>query len=736
VGVSHFSITTEPVSTTAGSAIDVTVSALDAFNQVVNDYTGTIHFTTSDMNHVLPDDYTFLANEQGVHTFTGGVILRTAGSQTVSVNDTATPSAAGSANVSIDPAAADHLFLLQQPTDSTAGEAILPALEVEILDRFNNLTSSLASITMSLGANPGGGTLAGTTTQAAISGIATFVDLSIDKAGEGYTLQAMNSGLTGTISNEFTITPAAADHLFFLQQPTDTVAGQAIAPTVQVEILDRFGNRTASTADVSIAIGANPGSGTLAGTTTQAAISGTATFGDLWIDTTGVGYTLQATSSGLTGSTSNEFTITPAAADHLFLLQQPTDSMAGEAIMPALEVEILDRFNNLTSSLSSVTMSFGANPGGGTLAGTTTEAAIGGIATFNDLWIDKTGVGYTLQATSSGLTGTTSNEFNITPAAADHLFFLQEPSDAVAGQAITPAIEVEILDRFGNLTASSASVSMTIGANPVGGSLSGATTEAANAGIATFEDLSIDQAGNGYTLVANGDGLTGATSSSFNIRSSGANQPPVLDPIPDLGLSIGRSLTYTAHATDPDSPPQTLAFSLDPGAPAGAQINSSSGVLTVSNLKFGTYTLTLRVTDNGSPPSSAAQTFHVFVAPQVKGITRNDGSVKNPTTVTFLTVTFNTRVNIDAGAFELVRLGSGGGAVEVAIASINVINGKTVVTLQFSGSFVLPNGALVSGQYTVTTHGSLIHGVVTGLALDGDNNGLPGGDNIYSFFVP
>jgi hypothetical protein len=35
--------------------------------------------------------------------------------------------------------------------------------------------------------------------------------------------------------------------------------------------------------------------------------------------------------------------------------------------------------------------------------------------------------------------------------------------------------------------------------------------------------------------------------------------------------------------------------------------------------------------------------------------------------------------------------------------------------------------------YALTTHGSLIHDAVTGLALDGDNNGLPGGDNVFSF---
>jgi hypothetical protein len=543
------------------------------------------------------------------------------------------------------------------------------------------------------------------------------------------------SPATGTIQDDDnTVHPT---HLVFGVQPNDTIAGSAITPAVTVRVEDASNNVvTGDNSDqVTIAIGANPGDGTLSGALILTVHNGVATFSDLSIDKSGAGYTLSAASSGLTGATSNGFNITPAAADHLFLLQQPTNTVAGEAITPAIEVEIVDRFGNLTSSTANVSLAIGANPGGGVLSGTTTEVASGGIAAFGDLSINKTGLDYMLAVSSSGLTGVTSNGFNITPAAADHMFFLQQPRDATAGQIIAPPVRVEILDRFGNLTPSTAGVSVAIGANPAGGTLSGTTTAPASGGVATFADSAIDNAGTGYTLAATSSGLPDATSNGFNVVPAGANHPPVLDPIPDLGLSLGKSLTFTAHATDPDSPPQTLTFSLDPGAPAGARIDPSTGVLTVSNLKFGTYTLAVRVTDNGSPALSTVQTFHVLVAPQVKDITRNDGSVKNPTAVTFLTVTFNTRVNIDSGTFELTRLGSGGGPVGVAVASVNVINGKTVVTLQFSGSFVLPDGSLMSGQYALTAHGSLIHDAVTGLALDGDNDGLPGGDNVFGFSV-
>jgi hypothetical protein len=253
-----------------------------------------------------------------------------------------------------------------------------------------------------------------------------------------------------------------------------------------------------------------------------------------------------------------------------------------------------------------------------------------------------------------------------------------------------------------------------------------------SSGFATFTTSVLAIGNHAVSAFYTGGGDFSSSTSAAITQTVNGNHAPVLDPIPDIGVGIGKSLTFTAHATDPDSPPQTLTFSLDPGAPAHAQIDPATGVVTISNLKFGTYTITVRVTDNGSPALSAAQTFHVFVAPQIKAITVNSGWQKNPT-VGFLTVIFNTRVNIDAGAFQLTRLGSGGGTVGVSVSQMYVLDGKTYVILTFDGPFVLPGGTLMSGKYALTTQGSLVHDAVTGLALDGDNNGLPGGDNLFRF---
>src|SRR5207247_1892334 len=160
----------------------------------------------------------------------------------------------------------------------------------------------------------GGGTLAGTTSVTAVSGVATFSTLSINNAGNGYTLLASASGLTGTTSASFNITAPPATNLAFTTQPQSTQAGQTM-PAVRVTARDASGNTVTSyTGLITVALGANPGGGTLAGTTSVTAVSGVATFSTLTITTPCRSYTLLASASGLTGTTSASFNITAPPA--------------------------------------------------------------------------------------------------------------------------------------------------------------------------------------------------------------------------------------------------------------------------------------------------------------------------------------------------------------------------------------------------------------------------------------
>src|SRR5262249_1880000 len=170
-------------------------------------YPGTVHFGSSDGQAALPGDYTFTTADAGVHAFAGGATLVSAGDQVLTAADTASSGLTGSASVSVDPAAADHLVFLQQPADTAAGQT-LTAVTVAVVDQFGNILTGDNSdtVTLSLSANPGGGTLSGTLTVAVVNGVATFSDLSIDQAGDGYTLHAATGGLADADSAAFAIT--------------------------------------------------------------------------------------------------------------------------------------------------------------------------------------------------------------------------------------------------------------------------------------------------------------------------------------------------------------------------------------------------------------------------------------------------------------------------------------------------------------------------------------------------
>jgi autotransporter-associated beta strand protein len=203
-------------STQAGAPFDFTVIALDAQGHVDTAYTGTVQFSSLDPHLPAgatfnPVTYTFTVGangDYGRHTFVGGATLYTAGTWDVTVTDMNNQSLIGSANVQVTPAAADHLLFLQPPTDTAATQTISPAVAVAVVDQFGNVETGDNSdtVTLSIGANPGGGALGGTLSGTVSGGVATFGDLSIDQAGAGYTLHAtIGGGLPDIDSNPFNI---------------------------------------------------------------------------------------------------------------------------------------------------------------------------------------------------------------------------------------------------------------------------------------------------------------------------------------------------------------------------------------------------------------------------------------------------------------------------------------------------------------------------------------------------
>lgn len=87
--------------------------------------------------------------------------------------------------------------------------------------------------------------------------------------------------------------------------------------------------------------------------------------------------------------------------------------------------------------------------------------------------------------------------------AKSNAYFVQPPASTGPATAMSPAIVVRVLGRSGIVAAGyTGNITLSLGANPAGGTLSGTLTVACVAGVATFSNVKIDKIGTGYTLVA------------------------------------------------------------------------------------------------------------------------------------------------------------------------------------------------------------------------------------------
>jgi len=111
--------------------------------------------------------------------------------------------------------------------------------------------------------------------------------------------------------------------------------------------------------------------------------------------------------------------LNPRTATHLAFLVQPSNTLLpGMTITPPVQVAALDDAGNTVANFAGPVTVALAHDGSllqnAHLWGTTAQIPTNGVATFADLSIDQVGIGYTLRATADGLTGVTSNPFNVT----------------------------------------------------------------------------------------------------------------------------------------------------------------------------------------------------------------------------------------------------------------------------------------------------------------------------------
>ena len=241
---------------------------------------------------------------------------------------------------------------------------------------------------------------------------------------------------------------------------------------------------------------------------------GIAAFSNLIIDKAGTNYALTATSAGLQ-QTSNSFSITASPATQLAIVNQPTSGVLNGSPFD-IQIAAEDPNGNVDTNFSGdVTIQLANDPNGNTaLGGTLTVAAIDGVADFKNLTLNEVRQGFTLQATSSGLKTAVTNSFNIV----DQLVVTTQPqASSIAGSAFDVQVSAE--DANGNVdTNFSGAIAIQFANDPNGNSaLGGTLSMPAVKGVSDFSNLTIDNAGQGFTLEANSTGQLSAQTNSFDI---------------------------------------------------------------------------------------------------------------------------------------------------------------------------------------------------------------------------
>lgn len=93
---------------------------------------------------------------------------------------------------------------------------------------------------------------------------------------------------------------------------------------------------------------------------------------------------------------------------------QPAGANADEIITPAIQVAALDSSGATDGTFAgTVTIRLGGNPTGAFLSGTRTVGAVGGVASFGDITVDRPGNGFSFVATAPGARAATSAGFNV-----------------------------------------------------------------------------------------------------------------------------------------------------------------------------------------------------------------------------------------------------------------------------------------------------------------------------------
>jgi hypothetical protein len=199
-------------------------------------YTGTVHFTSSDPQAVLPADYTFTSADQGVHTFTA--TLKTAGTQSLTATDKATAGVFGTqAGIMVNPAAAANFLVAGFPTAPLAGVA--GTLTVTARDAYGNTATGYTGTVTFASSDLQSSLPAAYTFTAADRGIHTF-NATLKTAGTQSIIASDNAAGISATQGNIQVNPGAFAQFIVSGYPSGVAVGTSNEFTVTA--VDAYGN--------------------------------------------------------------------------------------------------------------------------------------------------------------------------------------------------------------------------------------------------------------------------------------------------------------------------------------------------------------------------------------------------------------------------------------------------------------------------------------------------------------
>lgn len=364
--------------------------------------------------------------------------------------------------------------------------------------------------------------------------------------------------------------------------------------------------------------------------------------------------------------------------------------------------------------------------------------------------------------TNTGTTGpggtTNYGTLKMVAGAADSLNFSQQPSITTVNQPITPAVEVQLVDQFGNAVKNSGtniSAALTSGT----GTLSGTTTRSTNVkGKAFFDDLSIDQTGT-KNLTASSTGLTSAVSNNFDIINASDLASFNIESVSGGNIvtqTAGQSFDIKITAIDGTGSTKTdfngtveVSSTANVSNGAGTTANFTNGVLSshsVTILNTGNFNITA-INSNGSQdgisnsfdvnPGTPDETTSVISANPT--FIASDGTSTSTITVqlrdsednNLTSGGHNIQLSTNAGSLSGVTDNSDGTYSATLTSSTN--SETATITGTVNGNTITDNAEVRFSQFDAIWEGSLGGGPSAERWTNTDNwnnNAVPGTNDI------